>query len=219
MSSTPVAETPSPASASGHDAKGRFAAGNRLAVGNPFARRVAALRQAFLKEVKAEDIAAIASALLAKAKAGDVAAAKLVLAYTVGKPQDTVDPDHLDLDEWQKFQETGDMLRDLPDMVLKPHPALPLTILNTARPLMTEKMRQDLVERLLEPTPGRRRRGGKAKRHPHAQRQDHTPAQPSPSTTGSNGGCSKPRTATRNPARAATGTIVSPGRAGCQPVT
>ena len=182
-----ASETPSAAPAAGRDHKGRFAPGNKLAVGNPFARQVAALRTAFVKGVTAEDIAAIASALLAKAKEGDVAAAKLVLAYTIGKPQDTVHPDHLDLDEWQKFRESGDMLRELPEMVLQPHPALPLTILSTARPLMTEKMRQDLVERLLEPKPGRRRRGRKAKRRPYVEREDYTPAQPSPSPTGSNG--------------------------------
>ena len=211
MQATPVPQTPAPAPAKGRDAQGRFAPGNKLAVGNPFARQVAALRSAFLKEVKAEDIAAIATALLAKAKEGDVAAAKLVLAYTVGKPQETVDPDHLDLDEWQKFRESGDMLRELPEMVLKPHPALPLTILNAARPVMTENMRQYLHERLQEPKPGRRRRGGKAKRRPHAERVesttakakkrphaervDYTSAQPSPSPDGSNGRGAKPAAA------------------------
>jgi hypothetical protein len=85
----------------GHDARGRFTHGNPGGPGNPFARQVAALRAAFLYEVSSEDIKEIAAVLKAQAKKGDVAAARLVLAYSLGKPARAVDQDRLDADEWE----------------------------------------------------------------------------------------------------------------------
>src|SRR5947209_18915993 len=70
---------------SGRDAQGRFRTGNRGGPGNPFARRVAALRQALYRAVDEKDLETITEALMEKAKAGDVAAAKLVLSYVIGK--------------------------------------------------------------------------------------------------------------------------------------
>src|SRR5437879_3639900 len=93
---TPAPETATP---SGRDQRGRFARGNKGGPGNPFARQVAASRAALLASVTAEDLAAIVRALIDKAKGGDVAAAKLVFAYVLGKPAETVDPDQLDVQE------------------------------------------------------------------------------------------------------------------------
>ena len=63
----------------GRDAKGRFAAGNAGGPGNPFARQVAALRQALLDSVTPADMQAVAKALIQHAVAGNVQAAKLLL--------------------------------------------------------------------------------------------------------------------------------------------
>jgi hypothetical protein len=92
---------PSADGKNGHDARGRFTAGNPGGRGNPFARKVAALRAAFLKDMTRDDIKEIAAALKAQAKKGDVAAARLVLAYSLGKPAKAVDVDRLDADEWE----------------------------------------------------------------------------------------------------------------------
>src|SRR5438093_553525 len=70
-----------PADSSGRDARGRFTAHNKGGPGNPFARRVASLRQALLGAVAAEDLQAIITRMVEAAKQGDVAAARLVLAY------------------------------------------------------------------------------------------------------------------------------------------
>src|SRR4051812_22089587 len=102
--------------------QGRFAAGNPGGPGNPFARQVAALRQAFLNEVTPEDLAAIARTLIELAKAGDKAALKLLLSYTLGKPGPAVDPDRLDADEWQKQKETAPMMQELPLVIGAPAP-------------------------------------------------------------------------------------------------
>jgi hypothetical protein len=78
--------TPSPngSNGSGRDGSGRFAAGNPGGPGNPYARRVAALRSALVGAVTVDDMCELARGLLEKAKAGDMTAARLLLSYTVG---------------------------------------------------------------------------------------------------------------------------------------
>src|SRR5262249_57023301 len=88
-------------------ANGRFAPGNIGGPGNPYNRKVAALRQAMLETVRPEDLQEVIAAVLFKAKMGDLAAAKLLLAYTVGKPGNAVDPDTLDQQEWQMHQQAA----------------------------------------------------------------------------------------------------------------
>src|SRR5689334_10197691 len=84
-----TAETPP---TGGRDGKGRFTKGNPGGPGNPFARRVAALRTALLEVVTEDDIQEAAKRLIEKARQGDLAAIRLLYAYTLGKPAATVDP-------------------------------------------------------------------------------------------------------------------------------
>jgi hypothetical protein len=87
---------------------GKYLKGNPGGPGNPYARRTAALRHAILDVVTPDEIRALAGRLLELAKEGDLAAAKLVMSYAVGKPAEAVNPDTLDVQEWQLFrQETG----------------------------------------------------------------------------------------------------------------
>jgi hypothetical protein len=81
------------------DEKGRFRKGNPGGPGNPFGRQVAKLRQIALEAVSEEDLRAIMEVLKEKARQGDIAAIKLLLSYTVGKPQPAVNPDTLDQEE------------------------------------------------------------------------------------------------------------------------
>src|SRR5207237_10000430 len=86
---------------SGRDANGRFAAGNTLGTGNPFARLVAGRRQQLVNRVTPADLDEVADNLVLLAKGGDLGAIKLLLGYLVGKPAEVVNPDTLNLDEWQ----------------------------------------------------------------------------------------------------------------------
>jgi hypothetical protein len=95
-------ETPHPKD---RDEHGRFVKGNSGGPGNPFARRTAALRQAFSEAISEDDLKTLAKRLLVQAQNGDVAAAKLVLAYAIGKPVDPVNPDTLDIEELQLFNQ------------------------------------------------------------------------------------------------------------------
>jgi hypothetical protein len=84
-----------PGEDNGRDARGRFAAGNKFGPGNPFARKVAALRTALIETVTEEDMRFIAEQLVVTARLGDMAAIKLLFQYVLGKPAAAVDPDTL----------------------------------------------------------------------------------------------------------------------------
>jgi hypothetical protein len=86
-------DTPSPNGGNGRDRRGRFLPGHQGGPGNPFARRSAAIRTAFLEAISPQDIRAIVRTLVAKAKAGDLVAAKLILLWAIGRPADPVFPD------------------------------------------------------------------------------------------------------------------------------
>jgi hypothetical protein len=83
-------EAPSPNGMNGRDAQGRFLPGNPGGPGNPFARRSAHLRRAFLEAVSDADLQAIARTLVERAKGGDLAAIKVVCLWVLGKPADPI---------------------------------------------------------------------------------------------------------------------------------
>src|SRR5438105_8971801 len=108
----PAAQTPT----NGHEANGRFARGNPGGPGNPYARRVAALRKVLLDRLTEQDLLAITEALLAKAKQGSVGAAKLLLAYGIGKPTSAPDPDRLDGQELKHFKDQVEVVNDVHEL-------------------------------------------------------------------------------------------------------
>jgi hypothetical protein len=113
---TPVPTDGPPAAAGGRTADGRFAPGNKAAAGNPFHRRVAALRQTLVSCVSEKEMKALGRALFKLAKGGDAAAAKVLLAYLIGKPGGVVDPDEVDWHEYGVNRHRAFVLRPaLPD--------------------------------------------------------------------------------------------------------
>jgi hypothetical protein len=88
------------------DGRGRFATGNKGGPGNPFGRRLAAMREAVQRAVSVEAIEQLMAVLLAQALTGDLAAAKLVLQYAVGKPKAMAEPDAVDAQEWELTQQS-----------------------------------------------------------------------------------------------------------------
>jgi hypothetical protein len=98
---------PEPQATEGRDAGGRFVKGWKGGPGNPYARKVAALRSALIKAIDADKMEKLADSLYRQALAGDVAAATLLLRYCVGVPREAPDPDCLDADEWKKLRDGG----------------------------------------------------------------------------------------------------------------
>src|SRR5687768_14507095 len=93
-----------------HDARGRFKKGNPGGPGNPYARETALIRQMVHEEADVECLRVILRAIIARAKEGDLAAARFVYTYAYGKPTTPIDPDRLDLHEWQIYQDTADAM-------------------------------------------------------------------------------------------------------------
>jgi hypothetical protein len=87
------------------DERGRFRKGHKFARGNPFHRRTAALRRSISGVVSLQDVRELARTLYRAAMGGDMVAARLLLAYLVGRPERTVDPDAVDVEEWRLCQQ------------------------------------------------------------------------------------------------------------------
>ena len=97
----------------GREANGRFAPGNAGGPGNPHARQVAEYRKALFECVSIEELKRAIEGIKQKALGGDVAAARLIFQYVLGKPLTPVDPDRLDVDEWQKLLEQARPPREM----------------------------------------------------------------------------------------------------------
>lgn len=75
---------PSPTDSNGRGTNGRFLPGNRLAKGNPAARRAQNLRFALMRAVTPADLTSVVKKLIQQALAGDVQAAKLIIDRVLG---------------------------------------------------------------------------------------------------------------------------------------
>ena len=102
---TPVTPTTTPTP--DREANGQFATGNRGGPGNPYARRVAELRHIILDVLDEEALVAVTKAMIEQAKTGDVAAARLLLQYSLGKPAPAVQPDRMNIDEFQIIKDSA----------------------------------------------------------------------------------------------------------------
>jgi hypothetical protein len=80
-----------PAIPNGRDIDGRFAAGNKLSLGNAGNRRQRELRTALVEAATPEKVRAVEESLHEVAVGGDVAAAKVWLDHVVGKPVQAVE--------------------------------------------------------------------------------------------------------------------------------
>jgi hypothetical protein len=80
--------SPSTTESNGRDPQtGRFLLGNRVAIGNPHAQRVAKLRAALLNGVSESDVKSVIRKMVELAKGGDAIAARLVLDRCLGRPE------------------------------------------------------------------------------------------------------------------------------------
>jgi hypothetical protein len=80
---------------------GKFSTGNRLSKGNSAHRKMAELRRALFAGLDEGRMRTLGEKLFAMAAAGDLEAMKVLLAYSIGKPQRMPDEDALDLMEWR----------------------------------------------------------------------------------------------------------------------
>ena len=77
---------PLPAIVSGHDARGKFAKGNKFGTGNPLNRRTQRIRAILLGALTDQQAQKIANRLIRMAAGGNLPAIKELLDRTIGKP-------------------------------------------------------------------------------------------------------------------------------------
>ena len=147
--STP-APAPSPKGSIPRNELGQFAKGYAGGPGNPYARRVAALRRAFHSVFTEEDLRALARVLLKQALGGDAAAAKLLLAYAIGKPA-PADPDGVDFDELRLYRLAVETTLNLPSVVNALPPDVACGIVQAARPHIATDTARQIVQGLATP--------------------------------------------------------------------
>ena|SRR5215510_14442507 len=92
-------KTPSTNGGKGRDPMGRFTKGNPGGPGNPFARRVALMRQTILEAVSDEELRGIVRALVDRAKQGENDSVQILFERLFGKPGVAPDPDRVELEE------------------------------------------------------------------------------------------------------------------------
>jgi hypothetical protein len=133
------------------DAKGRFGPGNLGGPGNPFARQLATFR-AFIMNCNTEEHMRFAfNKMMELIGDGNLGALKLYFLYILGKPADAVDPDKLDLDEWDGYKATASMMDEATALMKAPAPDLPLTMLRIGKAANTQLMRDFTVHNLEHP--------------------------------------------------------------------
>jgi hypothetical protein len=123
------------------DAKGRFGPGNLGGPGNPFARQLAKFRAFIMKCNTEEHMTFAFNKMMELIADGNVGALKLYFLYIIGKPADAVDPDKLDLAEWNGYKETAGMVDEASALMKAPASDLPLTLLRIGKAAVTQKMR------------------------------------------------------------------------------
>jgi hypothetical protein len=136
------------AGASGRDARGRFAAGYRGGPGNPFARRLAALRHDLCTATSDDDIRTIARQLLHQAQGGDLPAINALFRSALGRPAKVADPDTLAVHEWQTSQKTLVSPEDVSGLRRQTPPEAVLGLLRIVVPGLGETFRQQFLQQL-----------------------------------------------------------------------
>jgi hypothetical protein len=197
-------DAPSSQGTNRRDARGRFAKGNGGGPGNPFARQTAALRRALTAAVTEADMQAVAGQLVTQAKLGHLAAIKLLLAYVLGKPAEPVNPDTLDVQEWQLYQQTPVTSDAMSTVLESMHADLACTIARAALPEVAQAQARHLAGQLdPQPTAPASPPAGT----PTVTAQMPTSAEPAPTPAA---GAAPERAA--DTGRPQTGETVSPGR-------
>ncbi len=85
------------------DAKGRFTKNNPGGPGNPYARKIAALRQSLIKHLGPRELYEIVRLLVGQAMCGNIESTKLLFQYVIGRAPEAPDPDGVDVAEWRQY--------------------------------------------------------------------------------------------------------------------
>jgi hypothetical protein len=153
MSDTSVLDR-SPSTDGANGAAGRDQRGFRKdndGTANPFGRKVAALRAALIASITPADVQRVMTALLVQAEKGNVPAMRLYLAYAAGKPAAAVNPDRVDVEEWQLLQQTVARPEEIAQTFQNVPVPLVSKLANATLPVMADEWADQLAARLKTP--------------------------------------------------------------------
>jgi hypothetical protein len=139
---------PIPEKPSGRNRNGTFKKGNAGGPGNPFGRRLAELRRIVLSAVTEEQMRRATEILIEKALGGELAALKMLFQYTLGKPHEAVNPDRVDIDEWELTRQTM-VPTDVANEII--HNSMPISLGCVAVPNVAEIRAEQAADMMNNP--------------------------------------------------------------------
>jgi hypothetical protein len=110
---------------------------------------VAALRSALLGAIGQDDVQSLGRQLVARAKEGDLAAIRLVFAYSIGRPVETVDPDQLDQQEIELSRRGVMSQEDLQQLFATLGSDMALKFIRSAKPEVEKAIVEQMREAVL----------------------------------------------------------------------
>ena len=144
-----------PKSPKDRDDGGKFAKGNAGGPGNPHARACAKMLEVFRNAISEDEMLEICRMLFLKAVGGDISAAKVILSYKIGKPLPAPNPDSIDRDEWDHYQDDA-IRNDEMKLVLSSLPTQAGNdIARVSLPIMTASRMNDFAAQLMDGLPPR----------------------------------------------------------------
>jgi hypothetical protein len=121
-----------------------------------------------LTAVTADELAQVARKLFEQARDGDAASARLLFSYTVGKPSETVNPDKLELDEWEMYRKMPVLHKDFEAVFNAPLVEALCRVLRICLPFLIDHQEKKLAQ-LLGGTPPAKPANDPQKSDPPAQ--------------------------------------------------
>jgi hypothetical protein len=146
-----TAETANPKSPSEEKAKadrdlfGRFMAGNPGGPGNPYNRQTALFKKAIQSATTPDEAKSLARKIYDMAMEGNLAAAKVYFTYTVGKPDNPIDPDRVDVHEIEIYRDTAPLKTEMGTFMAAGKAETSLHVVRTLQPLAAALQHQQMA--------------------------------------------------------------------------
>jgi hypothetical protein len=146
-----TAETANPSNKNDEKAKadrdlfGRFMAGNPGGPGNPYNRQTALFKKAIQSATTPEEAKALARKIYDMAMEGNLAAAKVYFTYTVGKPDNPIDPDRMDVHEIEIYRDTAPLKTEMGTFLAAGKAETSLHVVRTLQPLAAAMQQQQIA--------------------------------------------------------------------------
>jgi hypothetical protein len=144
------AETANPrnendAKAKDRDLLGKFMAGNPGGPGNPYNRQIGMFKRAIQSATTPEEAKSLARKIYDMAMEGNLAAAKIYFTYTVGKPDNPIDPDRVDVHEIELYRDVAPLKTEMATFMAAGKAETNLHVVRTVQPMTAAMQQQQMA--------------------------------------------------------------------------